>query len=64
MNKDEKIKAAQNEYLRKWRNENREKINEYNRKWRAENKDKVQEYQDRYFLKKYEEMKSDEIEKG
>lgn len=41
MDSQEKIKKAKNEYLRKWR---------------KENKEKVKEYQDRYFLKKYEEI--------
>lgn len=29
----------------------RKNRNEYNRRWRAKNKDKVKEYQDRYFAK-------------
>lgn len=64
MKKTDKIKAAKNEYMKQWRKENKERVNEYNRKWREENKGKVKEYQDRHFLKKFEKMKSDEIEKG
>lgn len=60
----EKIKLAKNEYIKQWRKDNKEKVNEYNRKWRKENKDKVKEYQDRHYLKKYEEFKSNENEKG
>lgn len=56
MTEEEKIKLAKNEYLKKWRRNNKEKVNEYNRKWRSENKDKVKEHQDRHFLKKYEEQ--------
>lgn len=36
----EKIRKAKNEYLKKWR---------------KQNKEKVKVYQDRYFLKKFEE---------
>ena len=46
MDSQEKIKKAKNEYLRKWR---------------KENKEKVKEYQDRYFLKKYVELQRGEI---
>jgi hypothetical protein len=40
LDSQEKIRKAKNEYLKKWR---------------KSNKEKVKEYQDRYFLKKYEE---------
>jgi hypothetical protein len=42
LDSQEKIKQAKNEYLRKWR---------------KENKEKVKAYQDKYFLKKFEEVK-------
>jgi hypothetical protein len=45
LDSQEKIRKAKNEYLKKWR---------------KSNKEKVKEYQDRYFLKKYEEIERGE----
>lgn len=52
----ELARRAQAEYLRQWRQKNRERVNQYNREWRAKNKDKVREYNRRYWLRKAKEM--------
>ncbi len=45
-------KNAQREYLRSWRERNKEHIREYRRKWRAANKERVDEYCERYWERK------------
>jgi kynurenine formamidase len=51
-NEEELIRRAKAEYMRAWRQRNREKVLAYNREWRKQNKDKVKEYNRRYWLKK------------
>lgn len=38
-------RAAKNEYARKYREENRDKVREYAKKWREANPDKVRQHQ-------------------
>jgi len=54
-NEEELIRHAKAEYMRAWRQKNREKVLAYNREWRKRNKDKVREYNRRYWLKKAKE---------
>ena len=37
-------KEARREYMRKWREENRQSIREYNRNWRRANRDAMNQY--------------------
>lgn len=37
-------KEARREYMRKWREENRQSIREYNRNWRRDNRDAMNQY--------------------
>ncbi len=50
MNED--AQAARREYMRKWREANRERTNNYMQKWRAENPEKVSAINSRYWAKK------------
>lgn len=42
---------AKREYMRKYREKNREKLNAYAREWRKENPDKVKQYDKNYWSK-------------
>ncbi|GJM23921.1 MAG: hypothetical protein DHS20C16_03360 [Phycisphaerae bacterium] len=44
----EKVRKYNREYLKVWRERNRDAYNEYVRGWRAANPDKVREYNARY----------------
>lgn len=46
---------------KQWRDSNREKYNEYCKKWRDSNPEKVRAAQERFFTKKAEEYKNNEI---
>ncbi|WP_157064955.1 hypothetical protein [Thermotalea metallivorans] len=48
---DDRTKSRQ-EYLKKYQQENRDKLNEYQRKYRSEHPEKVKEWQERYWMKK------------
>ena len=49
-------RAAKNEYARKYREENRDKVREYAKKWREANPDKVRKHQQTYWEKKAREQ--------
>ena len=44
----EKARAAQREYMKRYREKNREKYNRYNREWRRKNPEKAKEIKNRY----------------
>lgn len=48
----DEAKKARNEYQKKWREKNRERLREYHKKWRKENKEKVNEAINRYWEKR------------
>lgn len=48
-------KAAKREYMRKWREKNREHYKRYQRSWRKANPEKVKQYQANYWAKKVKE---------
>lgn len=48
---DDRTKSRQ-EYLKRYRAENKDSINAYQRQWRAEHPEKVKEYNQRYWMKK------------
>jgi hypothetical protein len=52
--------AAKKEYMRKYREKNRERMNETHRAWRKANAHKIQEYNERFWDKKAKEMQADE----
>jgi hypothetical protein len=45
----EAAKQAKREYMKKWREKNKEHYNEYSRKWKKENPEKVQKHQANYW---------------
>lgn len=51
MKKSEKALAAQREYMRRYREKNREKINAQHREWNRKNPDKRAGYRQKYFEK-------------
>lgn len=53
---NEAAKAGRREYMRRWREKNREQYNAYQRSYRKENPEKVREYQERYYEKIAKEM--------
>lgn len=48
----EEAVIARREYMKKWREKNKEKLSTYQKEWRKNNKDKVVEYQQKYWEKK------------
>lgn len=52
MEQKELIKKLKQEYYKKYRQDNRDKINAYQREYRANNKDKVKQYNKTYWIKK------------
>jgi hypothetical protein len=56
----EEAKAAKREYMRKYREKNRERMNETHRAWRKSNRHKIEEYNERFWNKKAKEMQVDE----
>lgn len=59
MNITETAKELRNEYQRKWKSRNRDKINQYQREWRAKNKDKCKQYNQRYWERKAEQLEKE-----
>ncbi|MEJ9149309.1 hypothetical protein [Bacillus smithii] len=49
----EEAKKARREYMKKWREANKNHIREYNKRYRRENPDKVAAAQERYWAKKF-----------
>ena len=47
-----RAKELEREYLRSWRNKNREHVNAYHREWRRKNPDKIKANKERYWMKK------------
>jgi hypothetical protein len=54
----EEAKKARRDYMRKWREKNKDRVREYHRQWRKENPDKIAAAQERYWIKKYKESVS------
>lgn len=52
----EKAKAAKQEYMRKYRQKNRERLNQQHRDWSRKHPEAVKQYQHRYWLKKHQEQ--------
>jgi hypothetical protein len=52
----EEAKKARREYMKKWREENKDHVRKYNQRYRKENPDKIAAAQERYWLKKYQEQ--------
>lgn len=52
MTNEELIKDAKREYMKQWREKNKERIKEYKREWASNNKDKVQAINKRYYRSK------------
>lgn len=63
MEMSEKAKAARREYMRKYREKNREKLNKQAREWARNNKDKIKEYKNRHFEKMADEMEAADHDK-
>lgn len=59
MEMSKEAKAVQREYMKKWKEENRDKTNAYHRAWREANKDKVNEYNKRYWEKKAKSLRDE-----
>lgn len=53
-------KKARNEYLKKWRLANKEKVHNYLRAWRAANPDKVRKYNETFWEKKAAELEAND----
>lgn len=49
---EKKAKELKAEYLKKYYQDNKDKLNAYQRQYRANNKDKVKQYNQTYWLKK------------
>lgn len=60
LTQEEKIRKAKREYMRKYREKNKEKVNKLNREWRKANPEKVKEYQERFWEKKAKELEKAE----
>lgn len=45
-------RKARQEYMKAWRNRNRDHIREYTKEWRSENRGRINEYQQTYWLKR------------
>lgn len=52
MEMSESAKKIRREYMRKWRQENKDRIKDYHKKWRENNPEKVAEAQVRYWANK------------
>ncbi|MDT3497320.1 hypothetical protein ACTFO3_26855 [Bacillus cereus group sp. MYBK69-2] len=50
----EQAVIARREYMKKWRERNKEKLSSYQKEWRKNNRDKVAEYQRKYWENKTE----------
>ncbi|HDR3653132.1 TPA: hypothetical protein QCO08_005563 [Bacillus anthracis] len=48
----EQAVIARREYMKKWREKNKEKLSSYQKEWRKKNKDKVVGYQHKYWENK------------
>ena len=46
------VEQAKREYLKKWRDKNKEKVAAYHKQWRDKNPEKIREYNERYWKKK------------
>lgn len=55
----EKAKEMKREYMRSWRNKNRERVRAQQNAWRKANPDKIKAAQERYWMKKAAEAESD-----
>jgi ferric-dicitrate binding protein FerR (iron transport regulator) len=55
MSMSEEARRRKNDYLREWREKNREHHRAYQKRWRIKNADKVQASQDKYWEKKVRE---------
>lgn len=67
MDYSEKAKKARREYMRRYREKNREKINANQRKWYKENPEKVRVIKNRYLTNladRYEQEAENEREQG
>ena len=60
----DEAKKARNEYMRKWRKENKEKVNEYNRNYRKNHKDMTAKSNARYWEKVAARRKEDANEEN
>ena len=56
LTEEEKIKRAKREYLRKYRENNRDKINAYHKEYRQAHKDKIKEYNQNYWKRKAKDL--------
>ena len=61
MDKREKALAAQREYMRRYREKNRERINAKTREWNRKNPEKHAEYRRKFFEKLAEEYEREGI---
>ena len=57
-NVDERAKTQRREYMRQYREKNRERIREYQRQWAKDNPDKVKQHQENYWRNKAEQEQS------
>ena len=55
-------KEKKAEYMRAWRQKNRERLNEYQRAYRAKNKEKAKEWQRAYWKRKLSEQENESAE--
>ncbi|MDP7981409.1 hypothetical protein [Bacillus multifaciens] len=60
---EEQAIISRREYMKKWREKNKEKMSNYQKEWRKRNKDKVAKYQERYWEKKAKEMEEQACQK-
>ena len=60
----DEAKKARNEYMRKWREENKEKVKEYNRNYRNRHKDRTVKSNERYWEKVAARRKEDANEEN
>jgi predicted solute-binding protein len=51
MDDADKVKAGRREYMRQWRERNREHVRAYHRQYYREHREQIRETQDRYFKK-------------
>lgn len=54
MSKSENAKEAQKKRMKRWREENREKVREYSRAWREKNADHIKDYNASYMPEYYQ----------
>ena len=57
---DEEAKKTRREYMKAWREANRDHIREYKKEWNKENREKVHVHMEKYWEKKARERKEPE----